>query len=195
MKHKELILLFFLAISIVSNMIMVTMCLYTQKKTEEKIIVEQKKEDRVIQSESKDYESYLREILTESELRQIGKKAWDIVISVNGEQFTSNTIYTKSESLKVLIGQVRNNTNIADSIARLGSLEDNEHKLIDYIHIYAEESYTVEFEEDDEGYKYYLKFDNLKDNTIISIELSQQIKARLHYADHIKDNSLSIVKR
>ena len=85
--------------------------------------------------------------------------------------------------------------NIADSIAQMGSLEGEEHKLIDYIRISTETSYSVEVQEDTEGYKYYLKFDDIQDNTIISIELSQQLKERLQYADKITDNLLSIVKR
>ena len=166
-----------------------------QKDNQRNVIIEQKKEGMVIQTKEPDYEQYLRSIFTEDELCQIGKKAWDIVISVNGQQFKSNTIYTQSNSLNILVGQVRNHMNIADSIAQMGSLEGEEHKLIDYIRISTETSYSVEVQEDTEGYKYYLKFDDIQDNTIISIELSQQLKERLQYADKITDNLLSIVKR
>lgn len=196
MKHKEVVLSCFLIISIVGNMTLLGMYFYNiQKDNQRDTIIEQEKESMVIQTKELDYEQYLRQIFTEDELCQIGKKAWDIVISANGKQFKSNTIYTKSNSLNILVGQVRNHMNIADSIAQMGSLEGEEHKLIDYIRIYTETPYTVEVEEDTEGYKYYLKFDEIQDNTIISIELSQQLKERLQYADKITDNLLSIVKR
>ena len=196
MKHKEVVLICFLIVSIVSNMTLLGMYFYNiQNDNQRDTIIEQEKESTVIQTKELDYEQYLRQIFTEDELCQIGKKAWDIVISANGKQFKSNTIYTQSNNLNVLIGQVRNHMNIADSIAQMGSLEGEEHKLIDYIRIYTETPYTVEVEEDTEGYKYYLKFDEIQDNTIISIELSQQLKERLQYADKITDNLLSIVKR
>lgn len=196
MKHKEVVLICFLIVSIVSNMTLLGMYFYNiQNDNQRDTIIEQEKESTVIQTKELDYEQYLRGIFTEDELCQIGKKAWDIVISVNGQQFKSNTIYTQSNNLNILIGQVRNHMNIADSIAQMGSLEGEEHKLIDYVHVYTENPYTVEVKEDAEGYKYYLKFDDIQDNTIISIELSQQLKERLQYADKITDNLLSIVKR
>lgn len=202
-KRSALILLCFLVISMVSNLILAALLIKSNSKQEATAPYEQPKleydmpyyNSEIDTPNENSYEQYLREIFSDEELIKIGKKAWDMVISVNGNEFTTNTIYTNSDSINVLVGEVRNDINIPEDIAWMGKLDNEAYQLIDYIHIYTEVPYTIECEKSQQGCKYYLKFDNVDENTIITLEMSQEIKSRLHYADKISENRLSIVKR
>lgn len=203
-KKNALILICFLVISMMSNLILVALLVKEDSKQKAIVPYEQPQlEDAMAADCSSEidtfnensYEQYLREIFSDEELIKIGKKAWDMVISVNGNEFTTNTIYTNSDSINVLVGEVRNDINIPEDIASMGKLDNEVYQLIDYIHIYTEVPYTIECEKSQQGCKYYLKFDNVDENTIITLEMSQEIKSRLHYAEKISENRLSIVKR
>lgn len=205
-RSKVIVIVVFLIASMCSNLILTGVVIKLKNKNElMQTKLMQYEDNSLVQTsdgtivvEDKDgaaYEDYLKKIFSNEELSEIGKKAWDFVISVNGQEFTTNTIYVDSERISILIGEVRNNLPISDGIANKGKLDNDAHQLIDYIHIYAETEYTIECEEAEDGYKYYLRFDHVKDNSIITLELSQEIKNRLHYGDKISEDRLSIVKR
>lgn len=184
-------LIIFLIISMVGNVVLI---LYTVRNTQSNEMTFPAVAPKAEAANEEDYEIYLRKLFSQEELRLLGKNAWNYVVSVNGQVFNSNTMYVKSDNITIMLAEVRKDHLLPEAIAEMGRLEQ-ESKLIDYIKVFSELSYIIEKESTKQGVKYYLKFSEVPKNTMITIQLSQEIKGRMYYSNNIVEDRLVVVKR
>ena len=187
-----------LVVSLLGNALQFSYLIYEKGKVCKEVVIEKTSLEQEVNDSEAYYEEKLRELLDEEELKQLAAKAWENIISVNGQEFKGNMQYISSESMTILVAEViRDETLLPADIAKLGCLEQEAEgrKLIDYIKVYSEVPYKVERVKGEDGIKYHLKFENLPNGTIITLQLSDTLKSRMHYNDKITEDRLAIVKR
>lgn len=185
-----------LIISLLGNILQFSYLVYDKKQQIPSGISNQSvdKQEPIFSEEV--YEQKLRTLLDEEELVQLAANAWECIISVNGQEFKGNTQYITSDSMTILLAEIlRDESLLPSSIADLGALEQGERVLTDYIHVFSEVPYEVERIEGIRGVKYNLKFENIPDGTMITLQLSELLKSRMHYNDKVTEDRLTIVKR
>lgn len=146
----------------------------------------------------KEFEQQLYLTFDEDEIKTMAERVWSCIISVNGQELKGNTKYINSEAMTILVAEVIDEeTVLPNTITVLGALEQEaeEKSLLDYFRVYSEVPYEVECVKEEQGTKYYLKFEQIPDGTVITLQLSEKFKSRMHYNEKIAEDRITIIRR
>ncbi|MGL4736762.1 MAG: hypothetical protein ACRCW2_04825 [Cellulosilyticaceae bacterium] len=145
------------------------------------------------------YSKQLQKILTPEELNFITQRQWEYILSVNGQEFSGNTIYLEgAQNVRIMIAEVaKGESLLPEDLLIQGRMwqSDETIEMTDYITIYAPISYEITTEQQGKSIKYYYEFKDVPPGTIITVQMGHLLKEKLRTKERIQGNRVEVIVR
>lgn len=142
------------------------------------------------------YSKKLKSLLDDAEIITLAQKQWDYVLTVNGNNVSSKTLYIDNNNVMLVLAEIKNKEDIlpADLLAK-GKVTggDPNDSLDSHFKVASLAEYTKSLEQKDGDNRIIYKFQNIPHGTIISLYLSDMLKYRLNFQDDLDDDKIELI--
>lgn len=142
------------------------------------------------------YSKKLKELLDDAEIIALAQKQWNYVLTVNGSNVSSKTLYIDNNNVMLVLAEIKNKEDIlpADLLAK-GKVTggDPNDSLDSHFKVASLAEFTKSLEQEDGDNRIIYKFKNIPHGTIISIYLSDMLKYRLNFQNDMDDNKIELI--
>lgn len=162
-----------------------------QKELDTKLNANDKEQEKVF---DKYYSEKLKKFMNEEDLMFLAQRQYDYLLSVNGEAFRENTLYTDNKNIKIVLAEFQSAEKILpDDILIKGNVTggDPNDSFGSHLNVTSLAKYNQYKEEDANVKRVCYEFKDIQAGTIITLKLSEMLMNRLN----LKDNILEIIVR
>lgn len=142
------------------------------------------------------YSKKLKSLLDDAEIITLAQKQWDYVLTVNGNNVSSKTLYIDNNNVMLVLAEIKNKEDIlpADLLAK-GKVTggDPNDSLDSHFKVASLAEYTKSLEQKDGDNRIIYKFQNIPHGTIISLYLSDMLKYRLNFQNDLDDDKIELI--
>lgn len=142
------------------------------------------------------YSKKLKKLLDDAEIITLAQKQWDYVLTVNGSNVSSKTLYIDNNNVMLVLAEIKNKEDIlpADLLDK-GKVTggDPNDSLDSHFKVASLAEFTKSLEQKDGDNRIIYKFKNIPHGTIISINISDMLKYRLNFQNDLDDNKIELI--
>lgn len=142
------------------------------------------------------YSERLKKLLDEYELTALAQKQWNYILTVNGNNINTKTLYLNDNNVKIVLAEIRNKEDILPTdLLNKGRVysDDPNDSLISHIKIVSLANYKSDVEKQEKNCRIIYQFNNIPHGTMISIYLSDMLKYRLNFGENLDDNKIELI--
>lgn len=204
---KLRIIILILIISFTANIILT--CSLVKSKVESKAATKSfSEEDKKLESDinskgssdkknfDKLYSEKLKKLLDDDEIITLAQKQWNYVLTINGSNVTSKTVYLKDNNIMLVLAEIKRKDDVLpEDLLIKGKVTggDPSDSLDSHFKVTSLAEYTKSEETKDGSYRIIYKFSNIPHGTMISLDLSEILKYSLNFGDKLDDNKIMLI--